>query len=151
MSLLPFLLRRDPAIEVANVSYGLLVRIHGMNLLADSAKHGKGGDPVSKENWGPARHPDRVRQIYSRLGGIAQAVIARIAHDTNHLKPTVAPGKPERTRKVAFQFGHADVAPDRITVRKIWASQRLINQGELGAVHRLAFIPRSSLQQRDMK
>src|SRR5258706_9396892 len=77
--------------------------------------------------------------------------MARIADDANDLKPTVAPGNRERKRRLALQLGHADLAANRITVRKILASQRLINQGELGAVHRLGLIPESSLQQRDMK
>src|SRR6266481_373156 len=151
MSLLPFLLRSDPAIEIANVSYGLLVRINRMNLFADSAEHGERRDPGSNEDLGPNRHPDRVRHIYSGLGGIAQAVIARIAHDANHLKPTVAPGNRERKGRLGFQLGHAELAANGIAVRKILASQGLINQGELGAVHGLAFIPDSSLQQRDVK
>src|SRR5229473_1626921 len=151
MPLLPFLLRGDPAIEIANVFYGLLVRIHGMNLFADSAEHGERRDPSSDEDLGPNRHPDRVWHIYSGLGGIAQAVIARIADNANYLKPTVATGNRERKRRLAFQLGHAELAANGIAVRKILAGQRLINQGEPGAVHRLAFIPDSSLQQRDMK
>src|SRR6266478_4592693 len=151
MSLLPFLLRGDPAIEVANFSYGLLVRIHGMNLLAYSAKHGERRNPSSDEDLGPNRHPDRIRHIHGWLGGVAQAIIARIADNANHLKPTVARGNSERKRRLAFQFGHTDFAANRIAVGKILASQRLINQGEFGAVHRLGFIPESSLQQRDMK
>src|SRR5712664_3060212 len=151
MSLLPLLLRGDPAIEIANISDGLLVRIHRMNLFADSAEHGKRRYPGSNEDLGPNRHPDRVRYIYGGLGGIAQAVIARIADDANHLKPAVAPGNCERKRRLAFHLGHADLAANGIAVRKILASQGLINQGELGAVHRLRFIPESSLQQRDVK
>src|SRR6266850_1653328 len=151
MSLLPFLLRGDPAIEIANVSYGLLVRIHRMNLFADSAEHGERRDSGSNEDLGPNRHPDRVRKIHGGLGGIAQAVVARIADDANHLKPTVALGNSERKRRLAFQLGHAELAANGIAVRKILASQGLINQSELGAVHRLAFIPESSLQQRDVK
>src|SRR6266478_282191 len=151
MSLLPFLLRGDPAIEIANVSYGLLVRIHRMNLFADSTKHGEWWDPGADEDLSPNRHPDRVRHIYGGLGGIAQAVIARIADNANHLKPTVAPGNRERKRRLAFQFRNAKLAANCIAVRKILVSQRLINQGEFGAVHRLAFIPDSSLQQRDVK
>src|SRR5712664_4557498 len=122
-----------------------------MNLFADSTKHRERRDPGSNEDLGPNRHPDRVRHIHGGLGGIAQAVIARIADDANHLKPTVAPGNRERKRRLALQLGHADLAANRIAVRKILASQGLINQGELGAVHRLGFIPESSLQQRDMK
>src|ERR1700730_7274470 len=101
MSLLPFLLRGDPAIEVANVSYGLLVRIHNMNLLADSAKHGERRNPGSDEDLGPNRHPDGVRPLHGRFGGIPQAVIARIADNANHLKPTVAPGNCKRKRRLA--------------------------------------------------
>src|SRR6266481_2374666 len=110
MSLLPFLLRGDPAIEIANVSYGLLVRIHRMNLFADSTKHGEWWDPGSDEDLSPNRHPDRVRHIYSGLGGIAQAVIARIADNANHLKPAVAPGDRERKRRLALHLGHAELA-----------------------------------------
>src|SRR5229473_117038 len=151
MPLLPFLLRGDPAIEIANVSYGLLVRINRMNLFADSAEHGERRNPSSDEDLGPNRHPDRVQHIYGGLGGIAQAVIARIADDANHLKPTIAPGNCERKRRLAFQLGHAELAANRAAVREILPSQGLINQSELGAVHGFGFIPESSLQQRDMK
>src|SRR5467141_4171155 len=122
-----------------------------MNLSADSAEYGERRDSGSNEDLGPDRHPDRVRHIHGGLGGIAQAVIARIADNANHLKPTVAPGNRERKRRLAFHLGHTDLAANRIAVRKILVSQGLINQGELGAVHRLAFIPDSSLQQRDVK
>src|SRR5882672_7586587 len=117
MSLLPLLLRGDPTIEIANVSYGLLVRIHRMNLFADSAEHGERRDSGSNEDLGPNRHPDRVRKIHGGFGGIAQAVVARIADDANHLKPTVAPGNSERKRRLAFQLGHAELAADRKSTR----------------------------------
>src|SRR6266850_2260199 len=107
MSLLPFLLRGDPAIEIANVSYGLLVRINCMNLFADRSEHGERRDSGSNEDLGPDRHPDRVRYIHGGLGGITQAVIAGITDDADHLKPTIAAGNRERKRRFAFQLGHA--------------------------------------------
>src|SRR5437899_12029332 len=126
MSLLPLLLRGDPAIEIANVSYGLLVRINRMNLFADSAEHGKRRDPGSNEDLGPDRHPDRVRYIHGGLGGIAQAVIARIAGDANNLKPAVVLGHCERQRTLAFHMGQAAAAAYGIAFDMIAVRQGLV-------------------------
>ena len=59
--------------------------------------------------------------------GIAQAIVAGIADYANHLKPTVAPGDGQLKRWLAFQFGHADLVANGIAVRKIFASQGLID------------------------
>src|SRR6266403_732500 len=151
MSLPPFRLNSDPAIEVANISESLLVRINRMNLFAHRPQYRERWNLGPDKDLGPNWHADRVRHIHRGLGGIAQPVIASIADNADDLKPAVASGGHQSKRRLALQFGYTDFAPDGVAVRKILASQGLIDDRELGAVHRLAFIPDSALQQRNSK
>src|SRR6267143_3937795 len=151
MSLSPFRLNSDPTIEIANVPESLLVRINRMNLFAHGPQYRERWNLGPHKNLGPNRHADRIRHIHGGLGGIAQPVVASIAHDPNNLKPAVTSRRHQSKRRFALQFGHADFAPDGVAVRKILASQGLIDDRELGAVYRLAFIPDPSLQQRNTK
>ena len=55
MSLRPFRLSGDPAVEIANISDRLLVRINSMNPLADGAEDGERRNPGAPEDLGPNR------------------------------------------------------------------------------------------------
>src|SRR5439155_27163710 len=82
---------------------------------------------------------------------IAEAVVAGITNDADYLEPTVAPGHRKLKRRLALQFGRANLAADGLAIRKILASQDFIDNRELGSVRYLALIPDAPLQQRNAK
>src|SRR5213079_1351605 len=65
MSLRPFRLSGDPAVEIANISDRLLVRINSMNPLADGAEDGERRNPGAPEDLGPNR-----REVISAPGSV---------------------------------------------------------------------------------
>src|ERR1700741_962309 len=83
VSLCPFRLQFDPAIEIANIPERLLVRINSMNLFADSAEYREWRDPGPDEDLCPNAQHDRVWHKHGGLDGIAQAIIAGIADDAD--------------------------------------------------------------------
>src|SRR5260370_2528695 len=147
MPLSPFRLNSDPAIEVANIPEGLLVRINGMNLLAHGTQYRERWKPGPHKNLRLHRHADRVRHIHGGLRGIAQSVVPSVADNANDLEPAIAPVGHQSKRRLALQFGHTDFAPNGVAIRKILASQRLIDDREFGTVYRLAFVPDAPLHE----
>src|SRR5258708_33514938 len=110
MSLSPFRLRFDPAIEIADISFSLLVRVNSVNLFADRMEHREGRDPGSDKDLGPNGHHDRVWHKHGRLDGIEPSIIAGIAAVAHHLQPTLAPGDGWEQWRPGLQFHHAGPA-----------------------------------------
>jgi len=82
MFLLPFRLTFDPAIEIANITVRLLVRINFVNLFADSVEYRERWDHGSDENLRENRHHDGVRHIYRGHYRVAKAIVDLIAATT---------------------------------------------------------------------
>ncbi len=72
------------------MSFGLLVRVYRVNLLAHAVQDRQRRHLGAHQDLRPGRHPDGVRNVDTRFDWLAQSVIERISDHPDDFQPVVA-------------------------------------------------------------
>jgi hypothetical protein len=129
----------------------LLTRIHVGNLPPHIRFERHRVTLRTDEDLDPINHVKGVWEIDFRLHRIFQAIVARVADDSDDRCPLVASSSGQHAWRMIYQVRNTDRMTYYILVGEIAPNKCLVHQRQACAPRGFGFIPKPALKERDTK